>query len=224
MAGPGGDLPAGAGGRGHLRASHADRDQVIRTLKAAFVQGMLTKDEFDFRVGQTFASRTYAELAAVIADIPAGLRATIPPAPPPPQAQAGQPVLRPGSVLGAATAAYAAAWAFVLTLAPDSSSASPLITLGGVVYLGVLLVCVAAIAALRRERRSGGQPPKRPGGGDQAHRRFPSSDQSKRLPPGQHGRTDSTQVGRGRASLLAESGRGHPGEGARAAGIAAARW
>ena len=42
-------------------------------LKAAFVQGLLTKDEFDMRVGQTFASRTYAELATLIADIPAGL-------------------------------------------------------------------------------------------------------------------------------------------------------
>lgn len=59
--------------RGHLRASHADREQVIDTLKAAFVQGFLAKDEFDVRVGQTFGSRTYAELAAITADIPAGL-------------------------------------------------------------------------------------------------------------------------------------------------------
>ncbi len=40
-------------GRGRLRASHADREQAIELLKAAFV------------------SRTYAELAAVTADIPA---------------------------------------------------------------------------------------------------------------------------------------------------------
>ena len=73
MAGPGDEIAAGAGGRGHLRASHADREQVIDTLKAAFVQGRLDKDEFDLRVGQAFASRTYAELAAVTADIPAGL-------------------------------------------------------------------------------------------------------------------------------------------------------
>ena len=42
-------------------------------FKAAFVQGLLTKDEFDMRAGQTLASRTYAELAALTADIPAGL-------------------------------------------------------------------------------------------------------------------------------------------------------
>src|SRR6516165_7757729 len=75
MAGPGDGIAAGAGGRGHLRASHADREQVIGTLKAGFVQGRLAKDEFDLRVGQTFASRTYAELAAVTADLPAGLTA-----------------------------------------------------------------------------------------------------------------------------------------------------
>src|SRR5580698_2551737 len=54
------------------RASHADREQVIDTLKAAFGQGLLTKDELDARAGQAFASRTYAELAAVTAGIPAG--------------------------------------------------------------------------------------------------------------------------------------------------------
>ena len=42
------DSSRGAG-RDHLRASHADREQVIGTLKAAFVQGMLAKDEFDLR-------------------------------------------------------------------------------------------------------------------------------------------------------------------------------
>ena len=63
-----GETPAGAADRGHLRASHADREQVIATLKAAFVQGRLNKDELDARAGQTFAARTYAELAAITAD------------------------------------------------------------------------------------------------------------------------------------------------------------
>ena len=81
MAGPGDEIAAGAGGRGHLRASHADREQVIGTLKAAFVRGMLAKDEFDLRVGQTLAARTYADLAALTADLPAGLAAAKPPSP-----------------------------------------------------------------------------------------------------------------------------------------------
>jgi Domain of unknown function (DUF1707) len=73
MAGPGDEKAASAAGRGRLRASHADREQVIGTLKAAFVQGMLAKTELDARVGQTLASRTYADLAALTADLPAGL-------------------------------------------------------------------------------------------------------------------------------------------------------
>src|SRR5262249_58680884 len=85
MAGPGDEIAAGAGGRGHLRASHADREQVIGTLKAAFVQGMLAKDEFGLRVGQTLAARTYADLAALTADLPAGLAAAKPAQPAPAQ-------------------------------------------------------------------------------------------------------------------------------------------
>src|SRR5689334_921049 len=48
-------------------------------LKAAFVQGRLTKDELDARAGHTFAARTYAELATITADLPAGLITAPPP-------------------------------------------------------------------------------------------------------------------------------------------------
>ncbi len=72
---------AADGGRGRLRASDADREHVVRTLKAAYVHGLVAKDEFDARVSQTFAARTYAELALITAGLPAGLTA----APPPPR-------------------------------------------------------------------------------------------------------------------------------------------
>ena len=81
MAEPGDEMAAGTAGRGHLRASNADREQVISLLKPAFVQGRLTKDEFDLRVGQALASRTCAELAALTADIPADLVEGQPPQP-----------------------------------------------------------------------------------------------------------------------------------------------
>src|ERR1700745_2346809 len=58
-------------GRGHLRAAQADREQAVTVLKAAYAQGRLTKDELEARAGQAFGSRTYAELAALTADIPA---------------------------------------------------------------------------------------------------------------------------------------------------------
>lgn len=78
MAGRGDKAAANAERLGDLRASHADREHVIGILKAAFVQGMVTKHEFDVRIGQVLASRTYAELAALTADIPAGLAPTQP--------------------------------------------------------------------------------------------------------------------------------------------------
>jgi hypothetical protein len=61
-----------AAGRGYMRAAHADREQVVTVLKAAYVQGRLTKDELDTRAGQAFAARTYAELAALTADLSVG--------------------------------------------------------------------------------------------------------------------------------------------------------
>ncbi|HEY3034133.1 MAG TPA: DUF1707 domain-containing protein [Streptosporangiaceae bacterium] len=78
---PGNEMAAAAS-RGHLRASHADREQVIAVLKAAFVQGRLTMDELDARAGQTFAARTYADLAAVTVDLPPGLITAPPPGKP----------------------------------------------------------------------------------------------------------------------------------------------
>jgi putative transcriptional regulator len=65
--------------RGRLRASDADREQAIDVLKAAFVQDRLARAEFEARVGQALASRTYAELAAATDDIPGTLTADTPP-------------------------------------------------------------------------------------------------------------------------------------------------
>jgi len=68
MTGPADEIAAR---QGRWRASHADREQVVGALKAAFVQGRLTADELDERVGQALAARTYAELAALTTDLPA---------------------------------------------------------------------------------------------------------------------------------------------------------
>ena len=106
MAGAGaGKAPGGAYFLGRFRASDADREQVIDTLKVAFVQGRLTRDELDARAGQTFASRTYAELAAATADIPAGPPAAREPAasqppgnrPPASRQGTGRPASRQGT-------------------------------------------------------------------------------------------------------------------------------
>jgi Domain of unknown function (DUF1707) len=114
MAKPGDDMAAVAAGRGRLRASHADREHVLDVLKAAFVQGLLTKDELDMRVGQTFASRTYAELAALTADIPAGLIAAHP-LRKPARAEAPHPENKVVNSCACATLAVLAPWAALLT-------------------------------------------------------------------------------------------------------------
>jgi uncharacterized membrane protein len=45
-AGPWDPQEASAPGHGRLRASDADRERAIDTLKTAFAQGRLTRDEF----------------------------------------------------------------------------------------------------------------------------------------------------------------------------------
>jgi DUF1707 SHOCT-like domain/Domain of unknown function (DUF4190) len=57
---------------GRLRASNTDRERAVDVLKAAFAEGRLTKEEYDDRIANVFASRTYAELAALTSDVPAG--------------------------------------------------------------------------------------------------------------------------------------------------------
>ena len=81
-AGPG-DQMAAAEGRGHIRASDADREQVIDVLKDAFVRGRLTKDELSVRAGSALVSRTYAELTDITADILVTIPAWLTEAPPP---------------------------------------------------------------------------------------------------------------------------------------------
>jgi hypothetical protein len=54
---------------GRLMASDATREKVVDMLKDAFVQGRLTKDEFDARVGYAFTSPTCADLAALTAGV-----------------------------------------------------------------------------------------------------------------------------------------------------------
>jgi hypothetical protein len=71
-----------AAGDGHLRASDADRERVVDALKAAFVQGRLSKSDLVRRAGQALESRTYAQLADTTAGIPAARTATAPPRPP----------------------------------------------------------------------------------------------------------------------------------------------
>jgi uncharacterized protein DUF1707 len=56
--------------RGTLRASDADRDQIVDRLRKASVEGRLAGHEFEHRVTTALEARTYAELDATVADLP----------------------------------------------------------------------------------------------------------------------------------------------------------
>ena len=71
-----------------MRAATADRERAVDVLKAGFAEGRLTQDEYNDRMGRAYAARTYGELAALTADLPAGALPTwtVPAYSPPPPA------------------------------------------------------------------------------------------------------------------------------------------
>jgi hypothetical protein len=54
-----------------IRASDADRDATVQRLQVAFSEGRLTDGEFDDRMRTALAARTHADLAKLLADLPA---------------------------------------------------------------------------------------------------------------------------------------------------------
>ena len=53
-------------------AANADRERAVGVLRAGFTEGRLTQEELDDRVAQAYAARTYGQLWALTADLPAG--------------------------------------------------------------------------------------------------------------------------------------------------------
>lgn len=88
-----------------LRVADVDRERTADVLRAAFVEGRLTQDELDARLGQAYAARTYADLAAQTADLPGPHRPWPVPAPVAPQHQ----VVRPRPPVAPATNGLAVA-------------------------------------------------------------------------------------------------------------------
>jgi hypothetical protein len=165
MAGRGDEIAPGAAGL-RLRASHAERDQAIDVLKAAFIQGMLTKDELDMRVGQALTSRIRAELAALTADIPATL--TPVQAPPRPAPQSGE-----GTFIKALASALVVIPSTMVGLALVGTHQ---LTASAVILHVILFACVVAVPAsllvmahswldkYDESHASDGSPPSTPGG------------------------------------------------------------
>jgi hypothetical protein len=130
MVGPGDETGPGAASEGPLPATRAGRDQVIAALKTAFVQGRLSKDEFELRLGHALA--IYAQLDALSADIPAAAPAVVP-RPEPSREAANKKMIQQGT-------AGVAGLTFVLTTAlviPQNPVAG--------VLAGILLSCLLAM-------------------------------------------------------------------------------
>ncbi len=167
MAGPGDEMAAGAAGRGPMRASHADREQVIEALKDAFVHGRLTTDELDARAGRTLAARTCAELDAATADIPPARAASGPTRPLVPARR--RPLARVAARSGGCLALAAAAAGASFILDPggpgaDRPWAGLMLLLAQYAVIAGVCFLWSGVATPVQQRRSGRQLPPRPGG------------------------------------------------------------
>ena len=61
-----------------LRASDADREQLVDVLKGAFAEGRLSQDEYTERMERAYTAKTYGELALLSADLPAQMPSSYP--------------------------------------------------------------------------------------------------------------------------------------------------
>jgi DUF1707 SHOCT-like domain len=162
-------LPQSTQGRGqtHDRAKVAvglilGLATLIATLKAAFIRGRLTRDELDLRVGQTLGSRTYAELAAITADLPAEVAA----------AQSARIAARPRDLRSEKAAKTAACAGLALVLLAVAAFLGPGSGPERLVGLALffLPICAASVGRLLMlhawlEKRSRGQLPQGPAPG-----------------------------------------------------------
>jgi hypothetical protein len=55
---------------GEIRASDAERDDVVRALSRHLIDGRIDATEFDERLGRALAAKTRSELASLLADLP----------------------------------------------------------------------------------------------------------------------------------------------------------
>jgi Domain of unknown function (DUF1707)/Domain of unknown function (DUF4190) len=118
---------------GGLRASDADRERTVDVLSDAFAEGRLSTEELSARVDQVYRARTYAELAAVSADLPSV------PAASPPVPRSGGGTAQRARAAGRRTSPLAVA-ALVCSVIPG---------------LPQLAAIILGIEALRRIRRTG---------------------------------------------------------------------
>jgi len=152
--------------RHNLRASDADRQEVIERLRVALDEGRLKMDEYIERMGQASEAVTYGDLAPLYADLPRGAavaradpRPPEPavPAPPPPVVTSRRGMPTPLKVLwtiwGAIVSVNVVIWVLVSVGAHHLVYPWPLWVAGP--WGAVLLAVSVGVAQIRR---GGGHP------------------------------------------------------------------
>lgn len=211
VTGPGDEIAAASEGRSHWRVSHADREQVIETLKAAFVQGRLTKDEFEVRVGQALASRTYADTAALTADIPPARLTRARPLEP--ARESVNKKKKAVAALSCATLAIAGMLAALARMPDGSPFAVPVIVVFCVLCVaaptGWLLLLHAWLDERAGKRSAQGLPP---GPGGEPSRRLAPAGQFQQVERGPRPAAEATPIRHPRPALPSwwPPNRGHP--------------
>ncbi|MEV6767922.1 DUF1707 domain-containing protein [Nocardia sp. NPDC051030] len=62
----------------NMRASDGDREMIVGRLRQAMDEGRLNLHEFDERLQQVYAAKTYGELTPVLSDLPAVKNSRVP--------------------------------------------------------------------------------------------------------------------------------------------------
>jgi hypothetical protein len=138
---------------------------VIELLKVAFVQDRLTQDELDTRVGLALASRTYADLAELTADISSDSAAA---------ERAVEPASTPARTLAKAVRRSGICMLVALALVGFVALTNAASLLPPAIILGIAAVMAASgflgygMVDAWQERRSRRQLPPRPGPGRHA--------------------------------------------------------
>lgn len=146
---PGDHIAGDSLGHGPPGPSQADREQVITVLKTAFVQGRLTREEFDTRVGLACTSQSYAELTAVTADLPAWLILARPPR----QLARTRPSLSMNEALSAGAFVMIAALVGMMAAVADHSAIAVITVAVVIAIIGILAFGALMVTSWRDVRK-----------------------------------------------------------------------
>jgi len=146
--------------RPELRASDAERERVAAFLRDQSLEGRLTTDELDERLGRAYRAMTVRELHELVVDLPGSPLWRPPRRRPAPPAVRRSPNLAPLAI--AACVVLVAPWllgvAASVVLAMGIAFVAVLFALA-LVLAPVMLIALAVVAVARRHlRRSWGPP------------------------------------------------------------------